>query len=275
MAYKTVIVHLSHDDRYRQRVSVAFDVAARFDAHLECLYTTAPVATPAPVAGRGASHALLAELKASAREHAEEIRREISARCEREGVRWNWQVEESDEIDAIVGHVNLADLVVVTQYPERTLEDHFTLNLPEKIAMEADCPVLVLPHEGSPTLTFEHALVCWKNRREAVRALRGSLDMLRAHRRVTVLTVDPPEHDYVPGVDIGTFLARHGIEANIESDLSDDDTPGEIILAKARDLGCDLIVMGAYGHSKMHEAVFGGTTRHVLTHLDRPLLTAH
>lgn len=45
------------------------------------------------------------------------------------------------------------------------------------------------------------------------------------------------------------------------SDLSDDDSPGEIILAKARELGCDLIVMGAYGHSKMHEAMFGGTTR--------------
>lgn len=275
MAYKTIIVHLAHDDRYRQRVTVASDLAWRFDAHLECLYTTAPIHTPAAVAGRGASYALLGELQAAAREHAEEIRAEVSAHCERQGVRWDWQTEESDEIDAIVGHVNLADLVVVTQYPERTLEDQFTLNLPERITLAADCPVLILPHDGEPSLTFEHALVCWKNRREAVRALRGGLDMLRAYKRITVLTVDPPEHDYVPGVDIGTFLARHELEATIESDLSDDDSPGEIILGKARDLGCDLIVMGAYGHSKVREAMFGGTTRHVLTHLDRPLLTAH
>ena len=176
----------------------------------------------------------------------------MTADCERRGLGWDWVIEDGEHAEALASHAHLADLLVVTQFPPRNLEDRFRRRLPEHMALIAGCPVLVLPYEVHPESVGNNILVAWKNSREATRTVRDALPFLRTAEKVTVLTVDPPKHDYLPGVDIGTFLSRHGIEAETDSDVASDSQAGDVIVAKARDLGADMIVMGASAsHSRV------------------------
>ena len=275
MPFKTILAHIAHDDRYRDRSVVALDLAERFSAHVSLIYTALPVHIPAGSAGRGASFAYLAEATAAAHEHAEAISKEMTADCERRGLGWDWVIEDGEHSEALASHAHLADLLVVTQFPARFFEDRLRRRLPEHMALIAGCPVLVLPYEVHPPSVGQNILVAWKNSREATRTVRDALPFLRTADKVTVLTVDPPKHEYLPGVDIGTFLSRHGVDADIESDIADDSEAGEVIVAKAKDLGSDMIVMGASGHSRLHELILGGATQHVLRHTSLPVLMAN
>jgi len=96
---------------------------------------------------------------------------------------------------------------------------------------------------------------------------------------VTVLTIDPREgphgHGELPGADISLHLARHGVKVEIERTVSADLPVGEVLLSRAADLGADLLVMGAYGHSRARELLLGGATRSLLRSMTLPVLMSH
>jgi zinc protease len=95
-----------------------------------------------------------------------------------------------------------------------------------------------------------------------------------AAEKVVVMTVDAPEAG-MPGADIAGFLARHGANAEVRTEVGDDSDAGEVIVRRAQDYDCDMIVMGAYGHSRLRELILGGATRHVLHHAPVPVLMSH
>jgi nucleotide-binding universal stress UspA family protein len=96
---------------------------------------------------------------------------------------------------------------------------------------------------------------------------------------VTVLSVDPqpaPDgHGELPGADIALYLARHGVKAQIERTVSAGVPVGELLLSRAADLDADLLVMGAYGHSRARELLLGGATRSILAGMTIPVLMSH
>lgn len=96
---------------------------------------------------------------------------------------------------------------------------------------------------------------------------------------VSILTIDPREgpraHGELPGADISLQLVRHGVKAEIERTVSADLPVGEALLSRATDLGADLLVMGAYGHSRARELLLGGTTRSLLRSMTLPVLMSH
>jgi len=96
---------------------------------------------------------------------------------------------------------------------------------------------------------------------------------------VTVLTIDPREgpegHGEVPGANISLHLARRGVKAEVERTASAGLPVGEVLLSRAADLGADLIVMGAYGHSRARELLLGGATRSLLRSMTVPVLMSH
>ena len=79
----------------------------------------------------------------------------------------------------------------------------------------------------------------------------------------------------MPGADIAHYLSRHGIRAEANKTFVDDIEVGDMILSRAADLGIDLIVMGAYGHSRLQEWIFGGVTRSMMQTMTRPVLISH
>jgi nucleotide-binding universal stress UspA family protein len=108
--------------------------------------------------------------------------------------------------------------------------------------------------------------------------VHDALPLIAKDAKVTVVAVNPHEtgeHGPIPCADLCLHLARHGLKAEAVSLTAPDSDAGDVMLARAFDEGCDLLVMGAYGHSRMREFVFGGVTSHVLDSMTLPVLMSH
>ena len=143
--------------------------------------------------------------------------------------------------------------------------------------LETGRPVLVVPQDGTCDLPGGHAMVAWNASAQAARALHDALPLLSRCESVTVQTFVEEELEDTavePGFDVADHLKRHGIDAHFVREHAEGDH-GEALLARAHELSSTLIVMGAYGHSRLREYMFGGVTRHVLANATIPLLVAH
>jgi nucleotide-binding universal stress UspA family protein len=138
-------------------------------------------------------------------------------------------------------------------------------------------PVLFLPHSAPLPASFDHIMVAWDGGREAARAMADAMPLLRQAKRVTVLSISKKmdlEHD-LPDVDIGAYLAKHEVNVEVERNEDIDVTPAEWLLFRTEELKADLLVMGAYGHSRVTELILGGTTRSVMQKMRLPVLMSH
>lgn len=139
-------------------------------------------------------------------------------------------------------------------------------------------PILLVPEGARPTLKPKRVLVAWDARLESSRAVRESLDMLKSAVEVRLVMVDPIEdefhHGAEPGADAATYLARHGVKVTVERLPSANHSVAEVLRQHAGDVAADLMVMGAYGHSRLRERIFGGVTRSMLEGQSLPVLMA-
>ncbi|MBP2298456.1 universal stress protein [Azospirillum picis] len=275
MPIKTILLHMANDDAHASRLAVAAALAKRFSAHLHALYIATPVSMPAGATGRAASYGFMAEATAIAHENAEKIEREV--RQALEGLPYDWEVEEGDHVDLLAERASYADLVVVAQSAAVRAGERVSLHhIPDRLPLETATPVLVLPPTQSATAPIgRYALIAWKNSRESARAVRAAMPFLQTAESVTVLTVDPPGQHSHHAAALADWLHRHGIPARPQSVLATGNDAGDMILSCCADQGADLLVMGAYGHSRLRELVLGGATRKVLEDLTLPALMAH
>ena len=150
----------------------------------------------------------------------------------------------------------------------------------EQVLFAAGRPVLVVPHAGSFESLGRRVLVGWNASREAARAVADALPILAAAESVTVLAVDP---DASPNPQGGGARRRHRAAFGAAwrdgegraRDRADDTPDAEVLLNKASELAADLIVVGAYGHSRLREMVLGGVTRTLLQRMTVPVLMSH
>jgi nucleotide-binding universal stress UspA family protein len=160
--------------------------------------------------------------------------------------------------------------------PESFIADHF----PETLVMSADRPVLFIPYAGVFPALGANIMVAWNGSRESARAVHDALPLLQRAENVTVVRLkehkDEPRGSRIPGADIALLLARHGVKAEVSAGDRVDDVPlGDMLLSRASDLGADLVVTGAYGHSRWQELVMGGATRSMLESMTVPVLMSH
>ena len=191
-------------------------------------------------------------------------------------MRGEWRAGSGDLASVIGTHARYADLAVMGQAAEDDEADD--PELPTVVATVTGRPVLIVPRAGRFGETGKRVLVCWNASREATRAITDAMPILQRADRVTVLAVNPSDeagHGAVPGADISHYLARHGVRAEANRTYADDIDVADAILSRASDLGCDLIVMGAYGHSRVREWIFGGVTRSIMRTMTRPVLISH
>ena len=274
MAIKTLLLHMAHDNARTVRFRIGLALAKRYGAHLAMTYMTSPATMPAEVAGRAASAAYIAEATAIAHEKADHVLSEISEEADAAGITWDWEVLEGDQNRLLAERSHFADLVIVCQGHGSMPEGHVGLHHPDDLLFMASCPCLVLPRTWTSESIGRRVLVAWKDTREAARALRDSLLFLESADDVFVLTCDPPHHRFEAGVEVVSFLERHGLRVEQVSDIANGDV-GAVILSYAEDLRADLLVMGAYGHSRFREIILGGVTQHVLRQMTRPALMTH
>jgi nucleotide-binding universal stress UspA family protein len=179
--------------------------------------------------------------------------------------------------DETVGRrARYADLTVVG--PELLAAETLRDEVIEGILFFSGKPLLLIP-EGSPTtLKPKRVMVAWDSRVEASRAVRESLEMLAAADDVRLVLVDPVEaddhHGAEPGADAAAYLAHHGAKVTVDRLPSSNHSVAEVLHQHAVDTSSELLVMGAYGHSRLRERIFGGVTKSMLDDPRLPVLMA-
>jgi nucleotide-binding universal stress UspA family protein len=269
-----ILIHLRRVESPSLAGKVGLALAKRLGAWATGLHVV-PVA-PATMTSPEAVALYVGEADASYREaqgHAPAWRALLDAHR----VDGDWQVSQGDVIDALALASRWSDLVVIER-PQLDPDAPIGWGVVSRTILNASAPVVVVPETAACASVGERILVAWNHSREAALAIRGALPLLRLAGRVTVLEGTPAENPfglrYLPKMDVREWLGRHGIDAQFKP-FAPGKERGADLLAAAHAADADLIVMGAWGHSRITELVLGGTTRHMFQHSDLPLLVAH
>ena len=275
MGLRDILVVVDDKDAAAGRVAYAAALADRHGAHLTGLFVTPPLEIPTYV---------MAQLPAEAhRVRAEDDDRKAEAAClmfEQQvagaglASRSEWVRESGISVERTARLGRLSDLVVVGQSdPENPLAGGVDV---AELVLSGGRPVLVVPYALRQPKLGEHILIAWNDSREAARAVADAMPILEAANNVSVLSVDPRKAlGDTPGADIATHLARHDISVESASMDSRELSPADILLNRASDLSADMIVMGAYGRSRLRELVLGGVTYDILQRMTVPVLMSH
>ena len=276
MALKNLLVLVDNTRTAAARIEYATALAAKHDAHLTGLYVKSPPHIPTyvmaelPQEVRQVQQRMLGEAAQQAQATFEdEVRR--AGRLNRA----EWRVARGDAEIAAEIVVRYADMVIAGQIDPDEGRHADSVD-PGELVMGAGRPVLLVPYAYRHEETDSRVLVAWNGTRESARAVADAMPLLEMASHVTVLAVNPgPELGDEPAADITLHLARHGVRAEAAHLNVDDLSPGDAILSRAADLSIDLIVMGAYGRSRLRELILGGVTQHLLAHMTVPVLMSH
>lgn len=144
---------------------------------------------------------------------------------------------------------------------------------------ESGRPILLIPDEVCNFPSVKSAVIAWDASLEASKSVKDAIGILKGCESVKVLLVDPTPsfegHGEEPGADLAAYLARHGISVEINTVPREGHSTSDIILRFCQDADTDLIVMGAYAHSRLRQIIFGGTTSTILSETKVPVLMAH
>ncbi|MFZ2237416.1 MAG: universal stress protein [Dokdonella sp.] len=274
MANLDMVVHLRRCGSDAPAITISLALAKRLRAHLLGLYLVplAPAAFASP------------EAVALHVDESDKLFREAEAQAPwwngqlaEHGIDGEFQVAQGDSVDALCHASRWCDLVVVER-PILNPDAPVGWGIVSRTVFNASSPVLVVPDTTSLRQTGSNILIAWNGSREAMLALRGALPLLRRADRITMIvgesSPNPLGFSYLPKLDPKVFLARHAITVEFRPMPSNKD-PGAVLLETAQGLDADLIVMGAWGASRITELVLGGATRHLFQHSTIPLLVAH
>jgi len=270
MSYASLMSYVEGES---ERIRLAIDLADRFQARLIGIAARAPM--PMVTSEDAAIDVgLLERENADVRsflDKAGEQFRTVTYTCQtplerRSGkgkLSFEWRSAPDFPNDFVAREARAADLVIVGQTsttPYRSLDVGSLL-------LNAGRPVLVV-RGALASLATRRVVVAWKDTREARRAVRDAMPFLRAAETVTLIEVcewGAEARALQHLKDVGRFLARHHITNVTERVLPDEPIAGDVLLRFVRDENADLIVSGAYGHSRLGEWIFGGVTRELLT----------
>lgn len=268
MPYKTLLVHADADDGLAARVALAASIARAQDARALFVYA---LRAPTVMALYG-EHvpASVIELQIQAeRDTAAAIRAKVEEQCRREGLRMEWRQVEGSAPQVLASAGAVADLIVMAQ----DAADSDGSDVAET-ALTAGRPILCVPHSGSFPTVGRRVLLAWNGSRESARAAHDAIPLLRGAERVVLFAADE-DGGVATAADAAAHLAAHGVKVELRRAALGDVDAGTALLNAVTDDGVDLLVMGAYGHSRFREFVFGGATRTVLRSMTVPTLLSH
>ena len=278
MSYKSILVQLDDRKACAGRIAAAISLAQAHEAHLTGLYVAAEPTLPGSLRAEIPPEFLRTVLEqqqdvmATAKRSFVETATKAGLNADCRAVRTT-----SSLVASVVSlHARYADLVVLGQ-PEGDARGETELGNAEDVVMAAGRPAMVIPYIGAGEVLGRRVMLAWDGGREAARAVGDAMPMLEKAESVTVLVVNPKtgDHGAEPGADIALHLARHGIKVEAQHLEVRDMSVADAILSRAADQSIDLLVMGAYGHSRFREWVLGGATRQIFAQMTVPVLMSH
>ena len=278
MAYKDILVVADDTPEGGKRAQYAIRLAARHDAHVMGMMLRDDLSFAGYAAADVFSANLNARREAENAAHAR-VREAFERRAKAEGVRHEWHSAEGDPVRTVSLFSRHADVVVIGQSGRDGAAFGTSRDLAEHVVLASGRPVIVVPRFGEFPKAGERVMVAWDASREAARAVADALPVLQRAGEVVLFSVGPEErgdrHGPIPGADLARHLARHGVNVKVEK-LNAPDVPiSDLILNRISDEGIDLLVMGAYGHSRVRELWLGGVTRDLMLRMTVPVLLSH
>ncbi|MBA4489693.1 universal stress protein [Paracoccus sp. S1E-3] len=277
MGYKTILTVISTEGQQGQ-LDAAIDMARREDAHLD-VFCLGIDHSQTGYYYAGASAYVFQDSIDKAMAAAETLEAAARARLEREDIRWSVEsaVAQIGGLTTLIGmRARFSDLVVLSRpYGDDAPPDGEAVT--EAALFEGRAPVLISPNRGLPADFGGKVMIAWNQTEEAMTAVRRAMPLLAAAESVEITVVDPSPHGPErsdPGGALCQMLTRHGVNASIAVLARTMPTISEILSHRATEIGADLIVMGAYSHSRFREAILGGTTRSMLGKTGLPILMA-
>ena len=269
MSYKTILAILDTEDNSGAVADFAFAIAAESDAHVIGLHAEtiaavpliAPMEIPDPVAVQA--------LQDMAHSETVEVERIFRARGEASGASFEWRAFATSTgygSAPLIESARSADLLIASQAdPLKPSDSHVDI---DNYLFESGRPVLMIPFVMRQPKPIKRVLVAWNGSREAARAAFDALPILKAAAEVEIFSVDPVDNALqsaaVAGADIAAALSRHGVKVTLATAQSVDKSASAVIENRLSDSSIDLLVMGAYTHSRLWQLIFGGTTRTLL-----------
>jgi len=275
--FKTILVHVDRDSGSDERTRLAIGLARRYNAALIGLTAGLP-RLPVEFYADGLG------VIAAGNDFTELDRKELEAEfglaaksfakaTEGFGLKTEWRSSMGIPSNAVVAASNAADLIIVGRGDKTVFGDYRTTSAGD-VLMRSGRPVLTVP-TGLSELTVKNVVVAWKDTREARRAIVDALPFMKEAAHTHLFHIDEGEGALESLKDVQAALARHQVTAKITSEPRGDGPIEEQILQFALRTQTDLIVAGAYGHTRFREWVFGGMTRGLLNNCPIACLMSH
>ena len=276
MSYAALMVHVGIDaepgGELDERVGVAADLAERFHAHLIGITGWAPMSLFLAEDGSNDA-AQLDSRRQDMKTLLDEKGKQFRAAVQKVDDRAEWRSALELPTEFVAREARAADLIIIGN--ERENRSQFRSLDAGSFLLKAGRPVLVVP-KGVASLSPKHVAIAWKDTREARRAVADALPFLQAAENVMIVEVIESGRDQTPnGIKDVAYLARHGIEIVAERQWPAEVTAANSLLRLIEVENINLIVAGAYGHSRLGEWAYGGVTRDLLLECPVCCLFAH
>jgi len=279
MAYKSLLTVLTDQKIAEAPLNLLIALAEAQDAHAEALCLGVD-RTQTGYYYAGANAMVLQETLSRAQAEAAETLEYANGVLGKSGVRWSAEdgFAQIADLGRHVAHrARFSDLVILPR-PYGEGRGSEVEPVVEAALFEGHAPVLVVPDNYVPQGQPKTVLVAWNESVEAMTAIRQAMPFLKGADLVRIVIIDPPTHGPErsdPGGMLSQMLARHGVHCEIDVLSKTLTRVSDVLNRHATDTNADLIVMGAYGHSRFREAILGGATRNMLEKATVPVFMAH
>jgi nucleotide-binding universal stress UspA family protein len=279
MAYKTILVHLDTDAHCEGRVLMAARLAEQHQSHVIGVAATGIFKLPMVDALDGSfTTELAAHEQRKLRDGAERLSQVFDNLMKDLGAAsFEARVEESEPPAAVLRHARHSDLLILASPTRRDPDANAPFDMAQDVFLRSGRPVLLVPEYGTLPEDDHHVLVAWSGTRESTRAVTDALPLLQRAHEVALVCLEGDTESSIHRLDLNdlrAWLSRQGVTAKVGQPALQGQV-GEALLSCVRRTGCDLLVMGGYGHSRLTEAIFGGVTRTVLEKMPVPVLISH
>lgn len=289
MAYKSILVPFDDSAASRAALDTAYMVASQHGSHLEIFHVRADSKESIPLLGEGFSGAMIEEMieaadqesgdrSSRAKRYFEEFAKanniaQVQSAPGPEGVSISWREDIGREDQLVALRGRRTDLVVVGR-PGEAMDQSAFMTLHAAI-FETAHPVLLTPSE-KPATIGRNIAIAWNGSMQAARAVSSALPFLTGADKVYLAAFDTERSELrFRGHELGEHLGWHGIKTQSVEPVAKGQDVGAALLEMCAGNNIDLLVMGAYTHSRLMQIVFGGVTRHVIDNANIPVLMSH